>query len=313
MSLVSDIFNLAVNPRPEASASRHIKNCIRYFSLASRSGDMNEFHKSDPNSNITLGEENCWEHFSKELDYTVRHIHPKHYLKSPVVYATTARPAIQPDERATPPTSMDDAIHVVCDALVAGYYETNYGQWENLASKSYATMEELFKQAKLDQSLLRSTPIVELGAGFGTMSFVNAQGATHDQKNINYDLPGMSLLQQSVAQYLGQVTNNPSFLNNIEYLSDTATLYDKVDKMDFGIQTFYAFTEFPDGERQKLTELFKKSKFAIIASNSNFEGIDNFAYLDNLAKSIGKKVVSGPVFNPAKLNWHDNHKGFLIY
>lgn len=79
---------------------------------------------------------------------------------------------------------------------------------------------------------------------------------------------------------------------------------------------FWSFSELSFGKREGYLELIGRSKLAIVASNTNFEGIDNFDYIHDLAVRLNKKVESkgmGEIFGNSIPSYLSKHNVFALY
>lgn len=130
--------------------------------------------------------------------------------------------------------------------------------------------------------------------------------------NINYDLPGMLSLQKNIRNFLVAEEGNEEMFNNIKYTSNFEEILTLLSDYEYRVLTYWAFTEFPLEEREKFKKVFQGVKYIIIVSNPLFDDVDNFYYIQNLAKRIKKNIYETHVENSANLNHVKNHKAFLL-
>jgi hypothetical protein len=78
---------------------------------------------------------------------------------------------------------------------------------------------------------------------------------------------------------------------------------------------FWSFTELTSNERKRYLEIINESDYTLIATNEFFEGINNFEYLEQLAKLLGKRITYKKLTEVLGLGiprYQHNHRIYLM-
>ncbi len=309
---IARLAALGRNRRPGISTKQHIIELGKYVSLGLMSGNPSFELQLPAAGSPKLQKGSRWSYFSNELNYTVQHIHPRDYLRAPVVARTTANPRNSPTTRVAPTCWAEGTVKELSNLLAKSYPATTVTQWENLLAKSQCTTEGLFQTAGLAPELYQDTRLIELGSGFGAHSFVNAERTRSRLNNLNFDIPEMLALQQNVLKYLRWNSGNYGLCSKLSFTSSHEELFKEARRDTYAIVSHYAYTEFSLAERERMVQLIADASFVCLVANQHYEGLSNYDYISELANRVGKTLHLGPVCNPNQEKHTRNHTAYLL-
>ena len=157
--------------------------------------------------------------------------------------------------------------------------------------------------------------LVEVGGGVGGMLALAAQTGT--QKIVSVDISEMQVLQttflevscfdkEQVLMINSKAPNLPRrFLAEIE----------GVKLPPFSLIAMYSFTELPIGQREEFKDIFGQSNVSMIVCNQYFGGVNNFVYIEDLAKQLGKEfswISVKDVFGPHIPSYIQKHRIYVL-
>jgi hypothetical protein len=149
----------------------------------------------------------------------------------------------------------------------------------------------------------------EIGPGLGPVTSLLAKSP---REIFSYDTFEMQEVQKYVESMVIKSSEKIQYhITNLEK-DDTVKI---PEKTNYFVIAFYSFTEINVLEREKYVELIGNSTYSIIASNQNFEGVNNFDYLENLGKTINKEVSFlelQEVFGSGIPNYVKKHRIYLF-
>lgn len=170
------------------------------------------------------------------------------------------------------------------------YYPLSGG---NLIHHAYSLMQ-LIEVVGLNR-FLEISSVFEFGGGYGSFRRLVANLGLNG-KYVIFDIPLFSNLQKL---YLDMVLKNHSTIFKDEVDQG------KTDKNDLFV-ALWSLSETPLSFRKKFEQILKTSKLILIAFQSEFQGIDNKSYFENL---IQNKVIVRGLIKPVKAS---NNNYYLI-
>lgn len=81
------------------------------------------------------------------------------------------------------------------------------------------------------------------------------------------------------------------------------------------VLAFWSFTELTESERKDYFGIFGSAKRIIIGCNKQFEGVDNFQYIENLAKTLDMDLrwkTLGEIFTTEIPSYQKSHRIYLL-
>jgi len=160
-----------------------------------------------------------------------------------------------------------------------GYQSTNYENW--LLKVIYLIRSaELIAGKKL---ITKELTILEIGPGVGPLIGLALQNGV--QEFVSYDTVEMQFIQRYTIKSLEIDNSKVQYVAINEYRENRQFLPPKLPYVLFG---FWSFSEIQKEERKDYLALIKNAAVTIIACNKNIEGLDNFNYLESLARSMNK-------------------------
>tara|TARA_X000000950_G_C13884396_1_gene648274 strand:+ start:774 stop:1763 length:990 start_codon:yes stop_codon:yes gene_type:complete len=157
------------------------------------------------------------------------------------------------------------------------------------------------------ENLLKDHNIIEFGGGSGINALLNYHVCN---KNIClYDLPPMTILQKKIHQNFFKHNEDRSNLNRISYEDNLINVEKFAKKNKYGFISYFAFSEAPITLRDNFFNILHNASFIIIASNTNFENIDNISYFNSLQKKLNENFSYQIIDFPDRYKkWKPVHK-----
>lgn len=95
---------------------------------------------------------------------------------------------------------------------------------------------------------------------------------------------------------------------------ESAEILTLVEK-ETNLIAFWSFTELKENERARYLDLIRNAKHVLIATNEYFEGINNFDYLEQMARKLNKDIhfkSLSEIFGDNLPSYQKNHRVYLI-
>jgi hypothetical protein len=127
-----------------------------------------------------------------------------------------------------------------------------------------------------------SINIAEIGPGFGPITALLSDIAPEIHSFDSYEM-------QFIAKFIEKEVIKPKIGFTYHPINLEMLQQHKMDNSEFALLAFYSLTEVNQNEREHYFHLLQQAKYIIVAANNNFEGINNFVYLENLALRLNKE------------------------
>ncbi len=309
--LIRDIYILTKLELPNSfDRKRIILNFLYLYALSipckitgkKKSGTLED----DINDNINI-ESKIWESFDHIISMYVKYISPKYYMMTYIIkgvatawhsksYMEFMKENFTDKHIKIIPEESIKTVEKVARALTDKFEGLDYDTvrlW--LLTYQYGLNKFNPDSDKLSQRLA-NTHIIELGAGIGANVAVHA--SLSDKGVSVFDIPPMLRLQKQILDRISEDIE----MSDISYYSEVEKLIESSKGKKYIVVSYWAFTEFPEGLRKSLDSLIEGAEFSFFACNSEFEGINNLEYMENLtARLKDKKMRSEFIdWNPYK-------------
>ena len=245
------------------------------------------------------------------VEFLVRYIHQKKWAGSPIIRAVTLVNLSnfhQSDLVRIPSemfTIIDDSVNRYLDVF-EGIEAQEFRNW---FTRNYLLCDAFSDYGT--NPIKDSGTFLEIGPGLG--GALSLAVLANPQKIYSYDTAQMqdifSALKDPFSPESTRVTMIP--VN----ISDTFDLLDNEETIE-NIIAFWSYTELKHEDRLKYLNLLKKANRIHVACNENFEGINNFDYLEKLAAELNMKVTYKgltEIFNTILPGYQQKHRVYLFY
>ena len=227
-----------------------------------------------------------WNSINLWLQFQIKYIHQKDYARCPVILAVAGGYA-SPIDLSNVSTNTQDSKNA---DRIARYYVKGFRGYEHQDYKNWILKVTTFIRKAEDlcgESILsESMGVAEIGPGMGViLGIAKLNNATFYN---SYDTQEM----QHIQRYVNDCMRIPQTFCRFYPVNSKNNYYKVViPNVKFSLFAFWSFTEVNIDERVHYFDLIKEAKITIITCNKNFEGTDNFLYLEKIAQILGKKVM----------------------
>lgn len=303
-----DLFRLLKTGLPQRNLFYRIKysSWPIFFSLSYLINPKNKIRKlAEHNTHGESGK--IWGSYRLWLDFVYKYIAIKDFTTCPAINSVSGpaasdlvmRPYSESMVRST-------SVQIVAKHLSTVFSKPNLKSWEKYIS-TYAGLWEMLV-THLGEP--RCEMIIELGGGAIGSNMLYLKEKYPEIKGVNFDLPEMCRIQELSIKSYSLIANKKIA---IQQISDVDDLIKISRNVRFSILSNWAFTEMPLVLRTKFLELFINAEFIAIAANTEFEGIDNMIYLQQMAKDINYKSMHLPLPFIDMMGFQKKHRFHLIY
>ena len=281
-----DLSKLLFKRFPNSSWRRHTKIFLSYAWL----GILNYSDHKKANTHDVPKESNqnksyAWKTFYVYLLFTVRHIAPRDWARTPLIRQVTLVQVakLEPEILKKISGSLSGMIHDLAVNYAFAFRKIGVELFKNWLLRN-AILLTAFGRAGYDPLQARCS-IAEIGPGFGAVTTLAA--TSRSRLIYSYDTNEMQAIAKEVekevlkgtSKIMYRPTNN---LNQQESLS--------IPDEEYSWVAFWSFTEIPLDDRKDFLALFENANYSLIATNNFFEGVNNFEYVEKLAEEIGAKL-----------------------
>lgn len=160
-----------------------------------------------------------------------------------------------------------------------GYQSKDYENW--LLKYIYMLRSaELIAGKKL---ITDELTVLEIGPGVGPLMALALQKGVHEF--VSYDTVEFQFIQRFAINSLEIDSSKVRYVSINDHREKSQFLPPKSPYVIFG---FWSFTEIQEKGREDYLALIEQAAVTIIASNKTIEGLDNFSYLESLARNTNK-------------------------
>jgi hypothetical protein len=252
-----------------------------------------------------------WNNFNQWLRFQISYIDERKWAASPIIRAVTLVNTL--DFEQSDLTRVPLEMHQVIEGAVERYIKVFDGieeqQLRNWFTRNYLLCDA-FSETETNP-IKDSGTFLEVGAGLGgVLSLAVLRG---HKKIYSCDTVEMQEVYSALIHTFSPESNQLQMVP--VNISDNSLLNVDVDNLD-NIIAFWSFTELKHEDRKKYTGLFNKATRIYVACNEHFEGIDNFEYLENLAKELNMKIkhkTLGQIFHSFIPGYQKKHRVYLLY
>lgn len=251
-----------------------------------------------------------WVSFNAWLRFQLQFIDAKFWATSPIIrgIALVNLDTTYESDDFRIPIEMKKTISVLSEKYANTFDVVTRTQFKNWITRNYL-IATAFSEFNVDP-VSDSENFVEIGPGLGAIISLTLESNckvvysldTHEMQIM------FSAVKQSFSREFSRVRNIT--VNDIRTLRPFS-----VPSPDITVLAFWSFTELTEKERDDYHFLFKSAKKILIGTNNEFEGVDNFLYVENLALSLGMSVqwkTMGEIFTTELPAYQRNHRIYLL-
>jgi hypothetical protein len=226
-----------------------------------------------------------WSSFNKWLLFQIKFINPKDWARSPLILAVAGGYSENFNLNAINFNHFDKVISTeiakkYSDAF-RGFKEEDFRNWILKGVACVRAAEKLAGHSLINSKI----SVAEIGPGLFSMAGIAIK---HSSPNFySYDTFEMQTIQRYVSKSLDISEDRCTFF---PINSKKEESYANLPNAPYSLFAFWSFTEVNISERDFYSDLIENSYTAVIACNEFFEGVDNFAFLENLAIELGKEI-----------------------
>lgn len=251
-----------------------------------------------------------WINFNYWLRFQLKFIHSRYWAASPLIRAVAL---VNLDEdykndQFRISADKEKEIERLAEKYSATFRIITLSQFRNWITRNYllATAFSEFDVYPLSDSEC----LVEIGPGLGAMISLALESNCKEVYSIDtYEMQ---------STFSAVVEKFPSEFSRLKQIS--ANDRRNVRPFHFPISNitvlaFWSFTELTEKERLDYFDLFMSAKTLIIGSNEEFEGINNYKYIEELANSLGMSLYwkgMSEIFATEIPEYQKNHRVYLL-
>jgi len=250
-----------------------------------------------------------WSNYSKYLLFQLKFIKLKYWAQTPLILAVAGSYAfnysIDPLKKLNAKSTLTKNLAKKYGKTFQGYTINEFENWLII----YKILMDTFTATKNGFKIVRT--VVEIGPGF--LPFGSLILSQESVTYFSYDTFEMQLLQKRISSQILGTDLKLDFVPTNLAMDGEEPL--RVPENKYSLFAFWSFTEVDIRDRERFKNLFMFAEYAIVVSNPMFEGTNNFEYLQNLGRDIGKEVSSlslGGVLGSQIPTYMKSHKIFLI-
>jgi hypothetical protein len=251
---------------------------FQFFWLAIRKPTRSDYPKVQ---NIEESQGVVWFNFNVWLTFQLRFINAKYWATSPLIRAVTLVNLGEVYESDQFRISNNDFVKI--NELAAKYSRTFAGikklEFKNWLVRNYI-LAKSFSDLGFDP-VSKSRNLVEIGPGLGAVISLALESSCKSYYSFD-TLEMQSVFSAITKEYpldYQRVSLIPTNDNRV-------TRPFSIAEDDYSVIAFWSFTELKEVERDFYSELFKSASYVLIGTNENFEGINNFEYIEQMARQL---------------------------
>jgi hypothetical protein len=304
-NIVKDFRNLVRIGYPLATGERLWRILLHYLYLARSSFFKRKKAKTETHE-VGSRSWNCFRYF---LKFTTDYIPPKNWARTPLIRDVTLVHIHElPSNVEYSDVQVEFAKEISYLAqrysrAFAGYTEKEFQNWLT----RYVVLLQTFKDQGVNPILTKST-LLEIGSGLGAALTLCAEKP--GRKVVALDLVEMKPIQMYVSKEVMRYPLQFEFRTSHEFHNNVRTI-----EIPYFVVAFWSLTEIALDERSQYESLISKAEFSLIASNEEFDSVQNFAYLDDLSRKL-KKVITyktvGEIYGSDLPNYAQKHRVYLL-
>ena len=256
---------------------------LKFLTLSLRKPIKNTFSELDL---IENSKGDVWINFNNWLRYQIKYISSEFWAQSPIIQGVALVNLDEEYERDLRLISVQRRREI--DEIAALYSQTfqlpQETEFRNWIVRNSVILNS-FPEDPIKSSDA-SDVLVEIGPGLGAVISLCLRS---NWKKI-YSLDTFEM--QSI---FGAVVNKyQSLYSRYQAISVNDVRNKKPFKIEgepLTVLAFWSFTELKLEERTQYFEVFRAAKQILIGTNENFEGVNNFEYIENMATSFGMEFT----------------------
>jgi len=279
--MLADLIKLALKGMPNRSGIYLARALLITFALALR----NIFSSKNVKFQANKIKSEIWDTIILWLQFQIKYIHPKDYARCPAILAVAGGYASPLDLSNVSTNTYDlenaDRMASYFARGFRGYEHQDYKNWILGVTACIRKAEDLSGESILSEEMA----VVEIGAGMGgILGLAKLNNATC---YYSYDFREM----QHIQRYIGDFMSIPhNFLRFHTVNANNKELKISVPNTKYSLFAFWSFTEVNLEERIHYFKLIKRAETTIITCNKNFEGADNFLFLEKMSQILGLRA-----------------------
>jgi hypothetical protein len=243
------------------------------------------------------------------LRFQVNFIHEKRWAGTPIIKAVTLVNTHTFDDQDLNKLSIatKQNIESTVTRFMNSFEDLQEQDLRNWLIRNYLLCDAFSE--KITNPIDDEGVLVEIGPGLGGV-LAQAQGLKL-RKIYSLDTIEMQAIFSAIKH---PVTSNPNHIINIPVNVDLQFSGVTEDKIN-NIIAFWSFTELKAEDRMPYLKMFTKADRILIACNQQFEGINNFEYLENLSKQLQMKLSKKAlpdIFHTKLPSYQKNHRMYLL-
>jgi hypothetical protein len=279
--MFSDWIKLVKVGMPNISGRSLARFSLITLALASRS----IFSTNKIQFQGTKFKSEIWNSLNLWLQFQIKYINQKDWARCPAILAVAGGYASAIDLTNVRINAQDirnsERIAQYYAKGFRGYEHQDYKNWILRVTACIRKAEDLCGELILSESI----GVAEIGPGMGAVL------AIAELNNVtlysSYDTEEMQYIQK----YILKCMQIPKTFCEFYGVNSKNNYYNiATPSGEFTLFAFWSFTEVDIDERIHYFNLIKHSKTTVIACNKNFEGTDNFLYLEKIAQILSKRV-----------------------
>jgi len=251
-----------------------------------------------------------WINFNAWLRFQLRFIDSRYWASSPLIRAVALvnlDETFESDESRIP-VEKKKAIDRLAEKYCQTFSIITHSQFRNWITRNYL-LATAFSEFNVNPTL-DTECLVEIGPGLGALISLSLES---DCKEV-YSIDTFEM-QSTFSALVDMYPREFSRLKKISANDSRSVRPFNVPSTEITVLAFWSFTELTEEERFDYFDLFKSAKTIIIGSNEEFEGINNYRYLEKLAKSLGMSLHwkgMSEVFATEIPGYQKNHRIYLL-
>ena len=234
---------------------------------------------------LKRSEGEVWSNFNRWLEFQTQYINPKKWAVTPLIRGVT----LVNTEKTNIHSST--LIPVESKALIEAAtkkYEKTFTGISKSTFQNWVTRNYLLANSFRDQQFMPFSDdkaLIEIGPGLGAV--LTLANLSKPRIVYSYDTFQMQEVFSAV-----QDKSPSDFKKLLKIAINAGQSFDefKVIEKEYNLIAFWSFTELKENERHRYVDLINNAKNVLIATNEQFEGINNFDYLEELARNLNKNI-----------------------
>jgi hypothetical protein len=265
--------------------NRSGKSLVRFSMITLALASRNIFCSNKVEFQVAKFKSEIWNSMNLWIQFQIKYIHQKDWARCPAILAVAGGYSSAVDLTQVRVNAQDsrnaDRIAQYYVNGFRGYRNQDYKNWILKVTACVRKAEDLCGELILSES----KGVVEIGPGMGAMlGIAKLNNATFFS---SYDTEEM----QHIQKYVLDCMQTPKTFCEFFGVNSKYSHYEIVIPSEtYNLLAFWSFTEIDIDERIHYFNLIKNADTTIIACNKDFEGVDNFFYLEKLGQTLKKRV-----------------------